>query len=212
MRIRASDLAALFEVYIIATGLGALKTALDTTGPWYRATATFWALSVSFLGGLVLLGVLVLSALHFIQMRPPERALDVSTPSKGSMGTSETDMLDQEMEELLRSVQRAEGQQLKPKEGTTTLLETADVRIARAAATPTAGPRSHAGSIPAALKGPVVATAVFTAISAAFLPASDGMLQTNFSSNTFLILLLAYGWGGLIAYAVASVFLAARGG
>ena len=59
------------------------------------------------------------------------------------------------------------------------------------------------------LLGPNITATIFAGISAALLPSSDGFLQASFTINTFIILVFAYGWAGLLGYAVASLFLAA---
>ena len=201
----------MFEVYLIAVGLGALKTALDVTGPWYGGTATFWAYFTSFIGGLVLIGVLLLSALLLVRTKPPASVFEVSTSPGTSTAKSTPDGTNVEMDKLLHSLDQTAGLGTRPKGGAATFMETSDVRIARTVAAPAVSRRPHPRSPVGILLGPTVPAALFAAISAALLPASEGFLQTNFAINTFVILVFAYGWGGLIAYAVASILLAARG-
>ncbi len=56
------------------------------------------------------------------------------------------------------------------------------------------------------LSGPVAMATAFLGLSAALLPAGDGMLQAFYQLNAALILGLAYSWVGLAAYFAASVF------
>lgn len=60
------------------------------------------------------------------------------------------------------------------------------------------------------LRGPMVAASAFVGLAGAMLPGVEGMLVTNYQLNTTLILGLAYGWGGLVAYAGLAVLAAIR--
>ena len=68
-----------------------------------------------------------------------------------------------------------------------------------------AGLRRHEDYLLRFLVGPVGIAAGMLGTSMIMLPATDGMLQSNFGLNTFLILGFAYTWVGLAAYFGASV-------
>ena len=60
------------------------------------------------------------------------------------------------------------------------------------------------------LPGPLVLACIVLGISAAMLPAVEGMLETYFELNTALILGLAYSWIGIAAYFVAALVAVIR--
>ncbi len=70
LRIRTSDLAAIFEVYLLAVALGALKTAVDTQGPWFPETATLWVYGMTLVGSAILVSTLALAGI--VLTRPPQ--------------------------------------------------------------------------------------------------------------------------------------------
>jgi len=211
-RIQPSDLATMFEVYVIAVVLGALKTALDNTVPWYDATATFWAYATTFIGSIGIVGVLALSAAALA--RPREAPL--ASPGAAVSGASHSARppkatmarTDQETEDLLQSLERIAGFDKDaeflleaPKAGPGTAAVPAAVEAS------TRG-RSPQRRVVVPLIGPAVAATVFGGISAALLPGSGGYLQTMWTLNTFFVLVFAYAWGGLLAYTATSIFLA----
>jgi len=60
------------------------------------------------------------------------------------------------------------------------------------------------------LIGPSIVACLYVAIGAILLPGSDGFLSTYYIANTTAILLLSYGWFGLILYSLLSVYILAR--
>lgn len=190
---------------MLAVVLGALKTALDTEGPWYDATASFWVYGMTLIGGLVLLSVTALAAVVLVRTRGPENIVEsTTTPKPDRTEPPSDDVADAEIEELLTSLERTAG----------ALKGTAEPRREGAASAQTRSAfrqprRAHTRPIVLTLLGPIVAATVFGATSAALLPAAGSMLQSAFTINTFVILSLSYGWAGLIPYTLASLFLAA---
>lgn len=61
-----------------------------------------------------------------------------------------------------------------------------------------------------ALAGPAIGAVAYVAMAAMLLPGYSGMLQSNFRLNTTAILIISYGWAGLLAYALASVYMTLR--
>ena len=207
-RLRASDLGAMFEVYMLAVALGALKTALDTTSPWYLESMTLWVYSTTFIGGLVLLGVILAAGVRLLPPRELRLAVEASSPAKSDGGAKPSvPVVGEDVDELLKSLERIAGSGDK------------ESRRGRARRVRDQGTGAAPGSIDArrvmsrrvmrTLLGPAIPAIIFSGVSAALLPGAGGMLQSYFTINTFLILTFAYGWGGLIAYALGSLYVAA---
>lgn len=214
VRLRPIDLATIFEVYIIAVALGALKTALDTTTPWYDATTSFWAYATTFLGSLVLASVLVLTAVALARPRglsaaPSTSATPSAAPNPGPSRPRSQVTVDEEMDDLLKSLERTAGFGSQA-EGTPPGAGTVQLSAGRTSVVETS-PQRAAGRrrVRTALVGPSITAAIFGGVSAIALPAASGFMQANWTLNTFLILLFSYGWAGLLAYSVGSIFFAA---
>lgn len=62
----------------------------------------------------------------------------------------------------------------------------------------------------AVLAGPAIGAIGYVAASSMLLPGVFGFLERHFELNTAAILSLSYGWAGLLAYALVSVYLALR--
>ncbi len=209
LRIRASDLAAIFEVYLLAVALGALKTALDLTAPWFSGPATFWTYATTFIGSLALLSVLALAAVVLARPRGYEATTRTATPEDAAKAANPTAAAEEEMDEILSFLQRASGPSTDPRGGSETMAETVHLpsvqpRLQAAVARPVRARRTLV-----TLVGPSVTAAFFAALSAALLPGAEGYLQTSFALNAFVVLFFAYGWAGLLGYSLSSLFLAA---
>lgn len=61
-----------------------------------------------------------------------------------------------------------------------------------------------------ALAGPAIGAVAYVAISAMLLPGYQGFLRVNYQLNTTAILVLSYGWAGLLTYALTSVYMTLR--
>ncbi len=61
-----------------------------------------------------------------------------------------------------------------------------------------------------ALAGPSIAAVFYVSVSAMLLPGVFGFLERNFQLNTTAVLTLSYGWLGLLAYAIMSVYVVSR--
>src|SRR3970282_1012964 len=107
LRLRASDLAAMFEVYMLAIALGALKTALDLREPWFTPTVSFWVYATTFVGSLALISVSLRAPIMLARPRSSEPTFEVS-PSEnlGPVGNPSPPPADEEMEEILKFLQR----------------------------------------------------------------------------------------------------------
>ena len=210
LRLRASDLAAIFEVYMLGVVLGSVKTAVDSTGAWYAPTATFWAYATTFLGGLILLSVLVLAAVFLARTKEPEFVFQTAASENSAALKDRYVVDDEQVEDLLDSLEQVAGLSKNPRGGATATVAKAEPRAAPSVMRPKV--RRRGRGVLVTLLGPSISAAAFAGISAALLPAGAGFLVTNFQLNTLFILSLSYGWIGLIAYAVVSLFLAASEG
>jgi hypothetical protein len=213
LRIQASDLAAVFEVYMLAVGLGSVKTALDTSSFWYDGTISLWVYGMTLIGSLVLLTMTVLTGVVLLRARGTSVRLGSPAAAPSDRPSqSPPEVTDVELEDLLASLRQAE----RSRSGTGSIVAELEVREAAAGVTRDRTPggkrRSRARRVLMTLLGPSIAAAVFCAVSAAFLPGAFGFLQNEFKLNTFAILTLSYGWPGLVGYAVASSYLAASRG
>lgn len=203
-------MAAIFEVYLLAVALGALKTALDLTGPWYRGTATLWTYATTFLGSLVLLSVLALAAVVLVRPRGFEGATEIGmSGSPVRTGNPSAALEEEEMQQLLGLLKHAPPPRANPRGGSVATQETAKLaslqpRLEGAIAHP-----RRVRRVLLTLIGPSLTATAFAALSASLLPGSEGVLQTSFTLNTFFVLFFAYGWVGLLGYSVCSLFLAA---
>lgn len=210
LRLRASDLAAIFEVYMLAVALGALKTALDLREPWFTPTVSFWVYAMTFVGSLALISVSLLATIVLVRPRSSEPTLEVSpSENPGPVGNPSPPPADEEMEEILKFLQRGAAPGENPQGGSLAVEET--LQVAPVQARPSAAiprPRGARRTL-LTLLGPAVTATIFGGISAAFLPGADGFLQTAYTLNTFIVLVFSYGWVGLLAYTVGSLFLAA---
>ena len=209
LRLRASDLAAIFEVYMLAVALGALKTALDLREPWFYPTVSFWVYATTFVGSLALVSVSLLATIVLVRPRSSEPTFEVSpSENPGPVGNPSPPPADEEMEEILKFLQRGAGSGENPQGGPTAVEET--LQVAPVQARPSAVPRPRgARRTLLTLLGPAVTATIFGGVSAALLPGADGFLQSAHTLNTFIVLLFSYGWVGLLAYTVGSLFLAA---
>ena len=193
---------------MLAVALGALKTALDTRSAWYLETETLWVLATSCIGGVVLLGIVLLTWVRLIPPRETRQVLAGAPPPKlDILGKYPRPATNEDVDELLRSLETIAGageKETRPTEEPAVAGSAGGTLAGLVASRPLASRR-----ILRSLLGPAIASAVFSGLSAAMLPGAGGMLQNYYTMNTFLILTLAYGWGGLVAYASASMFVAA---
>ena len=193
---------------MLAVGLLALKTALDAGGPWYGPEVTLWAYATTFVGGVILVCVLLLAALRLIRAEEPEYVFPNASPQDPATAMGRRGVDNQEFEGIFESLEQVAGVSTNPEAAATGILEKDGIR------SPSAAKRSGRRRTQSALLivlGPAIAAAVFAGIGAALLPASaaGGFLVDNFTLNTTVILTFSYGWGALLAYAIASIFLAA---
>ena len=193
---------------MLAVGLLALKTALDAGGPWYGPEVTLWMYATTFVGGLILVSVLILAGLRFIRAKEPEYVYQIAPSGNPAIGRERPALDDQEFEGLIESLEQVADLPTNPKSATTSLPEKTGVRSP--SATKPQG-RRRARSALVVVLGPAITAAVFAGISAVLLPASaaGGFLVDNYTLNTTFILTFSYGWGALLLYAIASIFLAA---
>lgn len=207
MKLRASDLAALFEVYMLGVALAALKTALDAHGSWFSETASFWVYSMTFLASVVLLSVTGAAAVFLGRTTGLEAGHRMlATTGVGPPGQSREDEKEADIDELLSSLERGGA---NPGAGSlvTEVKRSTPGKMIRVARAPSAP--GGAARIQLTLLGPSIAAGVFCALSAAFLSAVTAF-QTQYTINNLAILTLSYGWGGLVFYTIASLFLAGR--
>ncbi len=193
---------------MLAVGLLALKTALDARGPYYGPEVTLWAYATTFVGGLILVCVLLLAALRLVRAKVPEYLYPITPPQNPGTAMERRALDDQDFDGLIESLEQVAGVPRNPKGAATGTEEKDGVRSSSATRSSV---RRRAPRALVVVLGPTVAAAVFAGISAILLPASaaGGFLASNFTLNTTFILALSYGWVALIVYAIASIFLAA---
>ena len=195
---------------MLAIALGALKTALDLREPWFTPTVSFWVYATTFIGSLALVSVSLLATIVLVRPRSSEPTLEVSpSENPGPVGNPSPPPADEEMEEILKFLQRgaASGETSQggpPADEETLQVATVQARPSAAMPRPRGGRRTLL-----TLLGPAVTATIFGGVSAALLPGADGFLQSAYTLNTFIVLLFSYGWVGLLAYTVGSLFLAA---
>ena len=192
---------------MLAVGLLALKTALDAGGAWYGPEVTLWAYATTFVGGLILVCILLLAGVRFGRARVPEYIYRMAPSQNPTKPMERRALDDQEFEGLLESLEQVAGVSTNPQGGDPDILEDEGVR------SPSVAKRSgrrRARSTLVVVLGPAITAAVFAGISAVLLPASaaGGFLVDNYTLNTTFILTFSYGWGALLLYAIASIFLA----
>jgi len=193
---------------MLAVGLLALKTALDAGGPWYGPEVTLWVYATTFVGGLILVSVLILAGPRFIRAKEPEYVYQIAPSGNPAIGRERPALDDQEFEGLIESLEQVATVPKSAKGANPGLLEKNGVRSP--SATKPQGRRPARSALVVVL-GPAITAAVFAGISAVLLPASaaGGFLVDNYTLNTTFILTFSYGWGALLLYAIASIFLAA---
>jgi len=195
---------------MLAVALGALKTALDLREPWFTPTVSFWVYATTFVGSLALISVSLLATIVLVRPRSSEPTLEVSlSENPGPVGNPSPPPADEEMEEILKFLQRGAPSGENPQGGPIAVEET--LQVAPVQGRPSVAvprPRGARRTL-LTLLGPAVTATIFGGVSAALLPGADGFLQTAYTLNTFIVLVFSYGWIGLLAYTVGSLFLAA---
>lgn len=200
----------MFEVYMLVVVIGSLKTALDTTAPWYLESATYWVYGTTFLASVVLVSVLGLAVVILSRFRGSAYALPPSAGANPGTLTKAAAVAEEDMEVLLSSLEHAAGFGKRLEGAVTEVEEKVEIRAAAGAAEPIVPHKSRVRRAAVTLLGPSITAAIFCGVSAALLPGAGGFLQNFFVLNTFVVLTFAYGWGGLAAYSAGSLYVAAR--
>lgn len=196
---------------MLAVGLLALKTALDAGGPWYAPEVTLWVYATTFVGGLILVCALVLGALRVVRTEELDAVYQIAPSQNIATAGGRLPIEDPDFEGLIESLEQVATVPNNPRRTAPALLEQTGVR----SLSPTRpSGRRRARSALLVVLGPAVAAAAFAGISAILLPASApaGFLVANYTLNTTFILTFSYGWGALLAYAIASIYLAVSDG
>ena len=208
VRIRASDLAAIFEVYLLAIALGALKTALDLREPWFSGTATLWTYATTFVGSVILLSLLSVAAAVLVRPKAGGEAPEAALSEDRSAAVEPSARAEEEMEEILAFLKQGSPSGANPGEEPSGMAGAGGLSSRKARRSASASRATPNRRIRLALVGPAVTAAFFAGLSAAFLPGAEGYLQTFYTLNTFIVLFFSYGWAGLLAYSACSLFLA----
>lgn len=231
---RPRVLAAVFGAYLGLVMLASWYFASTLDNPWYGPDLTRWVytayilVAAVFLAGVGALAVQIQNSFE-ARVREVNRQLgsllwEAGTPfpvgdgredSEGpaadpERGDPEERILN-EVLETMGEAQTQEGQQLLLESAPAVEDEDTAVEMAREAMLQRElmrrrdGLKLHQGFLARFLPGPTAVAVGFLGVSAAMLPASEGMLQTMHRWNTTLILGFAYGWVGLAAYFAVSI-------
>lgn len=225
---KAAVVSALFVLVLAIIANLAWATAVSITKPWYSPAVSLQMYTISLpLAGFVAV-VLAASASGW-RRRLDEglRALDArvaalrgaNPPAVESALAERPDPIDLEVEEVLRSLQS----EVEDSAGRTepaghdvlltltppTPQDTARVRmeVLVELVSQRLALRSARGRVWWIASGPILASVAFAGIAGAMLPGSEGFAVTHFQLNTTFILLLAYGWWIVVAWAVAALQL-----
>lgn len=224
---RPRSLALAFGAYFALLFIAAWYFAQGLAVPWYGPDLSRWVYGFFLLGAAVLLaGMLLIGAVRvqFIERRivevnerigprghaAPAQEKDLPALYRGSVEVK--DHVDQEIEEILRSLTETEAM---ASEAATTVdvlapAETApparveEDELAKLTAKRDRLRRMRA-TVSLYIAGPAAVAALFVGLSGILLPATEGMLQSLHQLNTTMILAMSYGWIGLAAYAILSV-------
>jgi len=192
---------------MLGVALAALKTALDAHASWFSETASFWVYAMTFLASVVLLSATSAAAAVLSRTTGPEVGhRRMATAGLEPSGQSKEDTAEADIDELLSSLEHR-----GPNPGAgrlvTEVKRTTAGTMVRVASPPSA--LGAAARVQLTLMGPRIAAGVFCTLSAAFLSAVT-YFQAQYTINNLAILILSYGWGGLVFYTIASLFLAGR--
>lgn len=208
-------LAAGFGLYFAVIAWQAWLTAQGTTSAWFGPAISLWTYTVNFIGALILGGGLVLAgaasgrkSVDLDMLRGKLSALRSRLVSLEIHARGE--VKEDEVETLLASLEDDPADQVGAVAAAESLVADIEHLLPPKGTERLSGSRNPRKRPLGTLGGPVSACAVLAALSAAMLPAADGFLQTNFVLNTFFILAIAYGWIGLLGYALGSVFLVVK--
>jgi len=227
---------AAFAAVFVVIGILALGTAVGTTGPWFSATLSASAYSVSLIGAIVVAAALgSIAATQIARLEDARRSIDLRISGlpeaihlpKGLEARLTPEAIrtippsDEEVDELLTTLATpTPGAPLEAEiELTGTLVE---VSAALAAARTrkellkallverTRVEAARVGVWPS-VAGPIAIALLFAFAASAMLPGSEGFAATHYQLNTGLVLFLGYGWAFLGLWTVmAFVLLSSR--
>lgn len=226
---RPRSLALGFGAFFALLAVGAWYFAQGLTAPWYGPELSRWVYAFFLIAAAVILaGILILmgNRVHFLERRiveveerippghhAPAKQSDVPALFSGASGPH--DPVDKDIDEILESLI-----EMEPPPPSEAVVEQ-DV-LATVATVEAPAPERTRGediaklvakrerlqrrrnSVTAYLGGPAAVAAGVIALSAIFLPASEGMLQSLHQLNTTAILAMSYAWIGLAAYAIVA--------
>lgn len=211
-------------ILMVAVANLAALTGIGTRAPWFSATVSLQAYSLSLAVAAILTGLLAAMAasrafqldeiLRTVEVRLAEArdagfVLPDGAPlrepvSGGSSGHRNANNILDELEELapppvvrLETRQAIEGARSAKRPGYTVQLLMVQHQALQSAREAVWG----------TVASPIFVSIVFLVIAGIMLPGSEGFAVSNFRLNTTLILLLMYGWPILVAWAAAAVAL-----
>ena len=211
-------LAAGFGAYFVATFVGAWFFSAGLPSARYGPDASRWVYAISAIAAVNLMSVLsVIPVVRASAWNPgtsgeirPNSEPPTRPPSAGEL---DKDRRDHEIDHLIerlseiQTVVSQEGADAEGEGGSETASEGSDSKepSAEASVRGARNPKAR-GSAFAYVGGPIIVALVVLGISAALLPAVESTLQALDQWNTTLILTFSAWWGGLGAYAAASVY------
>ncbi len=211
-------LAAGFGAYFVATFVGAWFFSAGLSSARYGPDASRWVYAISAIAAANLLSVLSVIPVVRASARNPGTSSEIRTTSEPpkrppSAGELDKDRRDDEIDHLIerlseiQTVVSREAAGAEGDGGSETASEGPDSKEPSAEGSVRGARNPKApGSAFAYVGGPILVALVVLGISAALLPAVESTLQALHQWNTTLILTFSSWWGGLGAYAAASVY------
>jgi len=217
-------LAAGFGAYFVATFLGAWFFSPGLPSARYGPEASRWVYAISAIAAVNLMSVLSVIPVVRASAWNPGTNSEISKDSEPrtrppSSGELDKDRRDDEIDHLierLSEIQTVVSQEAAGAEGeggSETASRGPDSKkpSAEASVRGARNPKAR-GSAFRYVRGPILVALVVLGISAALLPAVESTLQDLYQWNTTLILTFSSWWGGLGAYAAASVYALVKHG
>ena len=232
-KLEPRTLGAVFGGYFAIIAIASVLHAMSLTSVWYLPDITRFVFAVYMIASAALLAGVAAAAVsrtqflerRIIEINKAAGNADVVEVTAAAAEVSEglppplleeppKDQADRDIDDLLESlsemevttVEQAEEVEAGPAPATLAALGTMDgslrAKLEKA--------RKARRAVPRYLAGPAAGAVFVLGVSAAMLPAADGMLQSYHQLNTALILGVGYGWLGLGAYIGASVLSLVR--
>ena len=231
---RPRTLSVAFGIFFAIVVFGMWTFSSSLTGVWYDASLSRWLYFVYLLAGAVFLvglgggaigsqkaidsRIARLEAAQRQEVVMVEETIEgdaVPPPLPDSTGQGEN--VDRDIDELLVSLQ-----EMEEHAGASSEESVAPVtRVVREETVSAMRPidaaklerlRAARKGVGRFIAGPAVVSTLIVGVCAMMLPGADAFLQTFYQLNAFLLLSMAYSFGGLAAYVAATFYLLLRRG